>query len=41
MLEDDTDNRILECAVMGDADLIVTGDHAMLELSGFEGIRIL
>lgn len=41
VLKDDADNRILECAVTADADLIVTGDQAMLELGGFEGIRIL
>jgi len=40
VLKDDADNRILECAVTGEADLIVTGDQAMLELGGFEGIRI-
>jgi uncharacterized protein len=41
VLSDDADNRILECAVTGDADLIVTGDKAMLELGSLEGIRIL
>ena len=40
-LRDDADNRILECAVAGRADWIVTGDREMLELGGFEGIRIL
>ena len=33
VLKDDADNRILECALAGRADLIVTGDRAMLELS--------
>ena len=37
VLKDDADNRIVECAVAADADLIVTGDQAMLELGGFEG----
>jgi putative PIN family toxin of toxin-antitoxin system len=41
VLKDDADNRILECAVTGHADLIVTGDQAMLELGAFEGIRLL
>jgi putative PIN family toxin of toxin-antitoxin system len=40
-LKDDADNRILECGVAGDADLIVTGDRAMLELGGFERVRIV
>ena len=31
ILSDEPDNRILECAVAGDADLIVTGDKAMLK----------
>ena len=41
MLKDDTDNRILECAVTGHADLIVTGDRAMIELGVFEDVRVL
>ncbi|HLI78700.1 MAG TPA: putative toxin-antitoxin system toxin component, PIN family [Candidatus Binataceae bacterium] len=41
LLRDDPDNRILECAVAGRADLIVTGDREMLDLKQFEGIRIV
>ncbi len=41
MLRDEPDNRILECAVAGKADAIVTGDQAMLQLGAFRGIRIL
>ena len=40
-LKDEADNRILECAVTGNADLIVTGDQAMLELRVFERVRLL
>jgi uncharacterized protein len=40
-LKDNADNRILECGVAGRADLIVTGDRAMLELGGFERVRIV
>ena len=40
-LADDPDNRILECAVAGRADLIVTGDRALLKLCHFEGIEII
>lgn len=41
VLEDERDNRILECAVEGRADLIVTGDSAMLRLGAFRKIRIV
>ncbi len=41
VLEDEADNRILECAIAGKADLIVTGDRAMLRLGNYEGIRII
>ena len=41
VLEDDADNRVLECATSGSADTIVTGDKAILALEVFEGIRIL
>ena len=41
VLADEPDNRILECAVAGGADLIVTGDRAMLAEAEFRGIRIV
>lgn len=41
VLRDEPDNRILECAVTGKADAIVTGDQAMLKLGEYRGIRIL
>jgi putative PIN family toxin of toxin-antitoxin system len=41
VLDDESDNRILECAVAADADIIVTGDRAMLNLKSYERIRIL
>lgn len=40
MLSDDPDNRILECAVSADAEIIVTGDKHLLGLTEFKGIRI-
>jgi predicted nucleic acid-binding protein len=40
VLKDEPDNRVLECAIAGLADVIVTGDGDMLELQHFEGIRI-
>ncbi|MHB8882346.1 MAG: putative toxin-antitoxin system toxin component, PIN family [Thermodesulfovibrionales bacterium] len=41
VLEDETDNRILECAVEGKAALIVTGDKAMLMLKRHRDITIM
>lgn len=41
VLEDVPDNRILECAVTVEADLIVTGDQHILKLREFEGIPIV
>jgi putative PIN family toxin of toxin-antitoxin system len=41
IVADEPDNRVLECAVAGRADAIVTGDRAMLNLRRFEGIEIL
>ena len=40
-LEDEPDNRILECAVIGHVDIIVTGDRAMLDLKKYQEVRIL
>lgn len=41
VLADEPDNRILECAVAGLADRIVTGDKAMLALGSYKGITIV
>lgn len=38
---DPDDDPILECALAGEADFLVTGDHHLLELERFEGIRIV
>ena len=38
---DEPDNRILECAVEGKAEAIVTGDKAMLAAGEYEGIRLI
>jgi putative PIN family toxin of toxin-antitoxin system len=38
---DDADNRILEVAVNGDADAIVSGDADLLSLNPFRGIHIM
>ena len=41
VLADEPDNRILECAVAGDADRIVTGDKGILALGSFQGVSIV
>lgn len=41
VLKDEPDNRILECALAGKADAIVTGDKAMLELKEYKSIKII
>ncbi|TFH30662.1 MAG: putative toxin-antitoxin system toxin component, PIN family [Deltaproteobacteria bacterium] len=41
VFRDEPDNRILECAVEGKADAIVTGDKAMLALGAYQGIRLI
>lgn len=39
--EDPDDNRVLECAVKGKADYVVTGDRHLLKLGAHEGIPIV
>lgn len=41
VLKDDPDNRVLECAVCGNAEILVTGDKEMLRLEGYRGIKII
>ena len=41
VLNHDPDNRILECAVSGSADVIVTGDKELLRLRGYEKTKII
>ena len=41
VVKDEPDNRILECAVAGDADYIVSGDSHLLSLRDYQGIQIL
>lgn len=40
ILSDEADNRILECARTGRADLIVTGDRTMLALGRYRDVEI-
>ena len=39
--EDEKDNRVLECAIDGGAEYIVTGDLHLLKLGLFNGIKIM
>lgn len=41
IVEDPTDNRVLECAVTGRADLIVSGDRHLRRLKRYQGIPIV
>ena len=42
VVEDDSDdNKIIECAVEGDVDYIVSQDKHLLKLKEFNGIRII
>ena len=41
VLEDEPNNRILECAVEAEASAIVTGDKDLLTLKSYEGIGIM
>lgn len=39
--QDLSDNRYFECAVEGEADVIVSGDHHLLDLGMYDGIPII
>ena len=39
--KDEDDNRVLEAAVEGNCNYIVTGDKELLDLGTFKGIKIL
>ena len=41
VVADEPDNRILECAVAGNADMIATGDRHLLDLKTYEEIDIV
>ena len=41
IVRDKSDNKIIECAIDGKADFIVTGDPDLLSLKEYKGIRIL
>ena len=39
--DDPDDNRVLECALAGKADYIISGDRHLLRIGNFEGIAIV
>ena len=41
IVEDPDDNRVLECAVKSQADVIVSGDRHLLRLANYQGISIV
>lgn len=42
VVEDDPDDdKFIECALVGSAEVIVSGDHHLLDIEAYEGIRIL
>jgi putative PIN family toxin of toxin-antitoxin system len=41
VIADDPDNRILECAMEGQADFIILGDHHLRDLKNYQGIKIV
>jgi len=41
IFKDEPDNRILECAIYGRADVLVTGDKEILQLKEYEGVKII
>jgi putative PIN family toxin of toxin-antitoxin system len=41
VVDDPDDNRVLECAAAGKAEIIVSGDKHLLRLRSYEAIRIV
>ncbi len=41
VIPDETDNRYGECAVEGEADVIVSGDRHLLTVGEYQGIQVL
>ena len=41
VVQDDADNRILECALAGRAEAIMTGDKALIALKNFKNIPVV
>jgi putative PIN family toxin of toxin-antitoxin system len=39
--DDPADDMVLACAVEGNADFIISGDHHLLDLKNYQGIKIV
>ena len=39
--DDPDDNRVLECAIKGQADYIISGDRHLLKLGSYDGLPIM
>jgi putative PIN family toxin of toxin-antitoxin system len=39
--QDPADDMVLSCAVEGQADFIISGDHDLIRLESYEGVRIV
>jgi len=39
--KDQRDNQVIECAINGEAEYIVSGDIHLLELKTFRGVKII
>lgn len=39
--QDENDNRVLECAIDGNADCIITGDFHLIQLGSFQNTKIM
>jgi len=39
--QDEKDNRVLECAIDGRAECIISGDRHLLELKSFQGVKVI
>jgi predicted nucleic acid-binding protein len=38
---DEDDNRVLECAIDGRAEWIISGDLHLLELQSYQGVKVV
>lgn len=41
VVDDPDDNRIVECAIAGGSECIITNDKALLRVDGYRGIKIM
>ena len=41
IVDDPADNKILECAVAANAEIIISGDSHLLSVGSYKGIKIL